>query len=361
MCEAIERYTGVWHGDEPVLRATSAEAGEAALLPDRLQSFSAAQLAGRAAWNADPANRLQLVTDPLPPDLPVDWGVAWSLTHERECLVPAAYAWYGHPDLNELFFCFADSNGCASGNNLEEAILQGFCEIVERDSVALWWYNRLRRPGVDLESIGDPYVDTLRGFYASMGRSLSMIDITADLGVPTFVGVSHRLDHPVQDIIVGFGAHPDPRIAAMRALTEVNQFLPAVERRDAEGNTRYLEDDVATLDWWRTATVATEPWVVPDPAQPVRSLADHPAPTSRDLADLVRDCVDRARAQGLEVIVLDQTRPDLDLSVVKVIVPGMRHFWRRLGPGRLNDVPVRLGWLPEPLREEQHNPPSVLF
>jgi ribosomal protein S12 methylthiotransferase accessory factor len=44
-------------------------------------------------------------------------------------------------------FCRADSNGNAAGNTLEEAtILQGFVELIERDSVALWWYNRLRRP-----------------------------------------------------------------------------------------------------------------------------------------------------------------------------------------------------------------------
>ena len=58
---------------------------------------------------------------------------------------------------------------------------------------------------------------------------------------------------------------------------------------------------------------------------------------------------------------LDQTRPDIELNVVKVIVPGMRHFWRRLGAGRLYDVPVRLGWLDRPLREDELNPRSVFF
>ena len=59
---------------------------------------------------------------------------------------------------------------------------------------------------------------------------------------------------------------------------------------------------------------------------------------------------------GLEVLVLDQTRPDVGLPVVKVVVPGLRHFWRRVGPGRLYDVPVKLGWLREPLPEERLNP-----
>ena len=37
---------------------------------------------------------------------------------------------------------------------------------------------------------------------------------------------------------------------------------------------------------------------------------------------------------GLEVLVLDQTRPDVGLPVVRVVVPGLRHFWARFGPGR---------------------------
>jgi hypothetical protein len=50
------------------------------------------------------------------------------------------------------------SNGNAAGNTLEEAILQGFFELVERDAMALWWYNRLRKPGVAVETFGEPYL-----------------------------------------------------------------------------------------------------------------------------------------------------------------------------------------------------------
>ena len=58
----------------------------------------------------------------------------------------------------------------------------------------------------------------------------------------------------------------------------------------------------------------------------------------------------------MEMIVLDQTRPEIGLPVVKVIVPGLRHFWARFAPGRLYDVPDRLGWLAAPTPEEELNP-----
>jgi oxazoline/thiazoline synthase len=64
----------------------------------------------------------------------------------------------------------------------------------------------------------------------------------------------------------------------------------------------------------------------------------------------------RLEALGMEVLVLDQTRPDIGLPVVKVIVPGMRHFWARLAPGRLFDVPVRLGRQSAPTEYADLNP-----
>src|SRR6516164_521482 len=63
--------------------------------------------------------------------------------------------------------------------------------------------------------------------------------------------------------------------------------------------------------------------------------------------------------RGMEVLVLDQTRPDVKMPVVKVIVPGLRHFRARFAPGRLYDVPVQMGWEERSLAEEELNPIPV--
>ena len=65
-------------------------------------------------------------------------------------------------------------------------------------------------------------------------------------------------------------------------------------------------------------------------------------------------------AKGLEFLVLDQTRPDIGMPVVRVIVPGMRHFWERFAPGRLYDVPVNLGQRTHRLAEADLNPAPVI-
>jgi ribosomal protein S12 methylthiotransferase accessory factor len=293
--------------------------------------------------------------------LVVDWTPVWSLTAEQFKYVPAAYCYYGHPDLKGRFFCTCDANGNAAGNTLEEAILQGFMELVERDSVSLWWYNRLKKPGVNLASFDEPYFQALAEFYKTINREFWVLDITSDLGIPSFAAISRRTDKGIEDIVLGFGAHFDPKLAVLRALTEVNQFLPAVMRTAPDGSTLYWFPDQEAIDWWKTATLETEPYLVPDHLVPHKAAADYPPLASDDLLTDVNACVEIAKKHGMETLVLNQTRPDIGVSVVKVMVPGMRHFWKRFGPGRLFDVPVRYGWLKEPLREDQLNPVGIFF
>ncbi len=70
----------------------------------------------------------------------------------------------------------------------------------------------------------------------------------------------------------------------------------------------------------------------------------------------VKLCQRIVESKGMEMLVLDQTRPDIGLRVAKVIVPGMRHIWKRLSARRLYNVPVSMGWLKEALTEEELNP-----
>jgi ribosomal protein S12 methylthiotransferase accessory factor len=248
----------------------------------------------------------------------------------------------------------ADSNGDAAGANLTEAVLQGLLEVVERDAVAIWWYNRGRAPGVDLAAFADPWIAELGGVYDRLGREVWVLDVTSDLGVPTMVAVSRRSDGSAEDIMFGFGAHLDPRLALRRALSELNQLMPAVTATDgAEGHDW---DDPDARRWFRHATVANQPYLLPDPTMKARGPREYESAPCDDIGAEVESIRRRLEARGMELLVLDQTRPDVGLAVAKVIVPGMRQFWARFAPGRLYDVPVELGRQPVRTSYEDLNP-----
>ena len=153
----------------------------------------------------------------------------------------------------------------------------------------------------------------------------------------------------------GFGAHLDPKVALLRAVTEMNQMLSSPLLGLPEKGPDKEPVDPLTAHWLKTATTANQPYLLPAEG-PRRTAASHPRAWTDDVADDVRACQTLVERAGMEMLVLDQTRPEVGLPVAKVIVPGLRHFWPRLAPGRLYDVPVRLGWFSRPLAEHELNP-----
>jgi oxazoline/thiazoline synthase len=354
LCEGLERYSGAFRGDEPRRRARLADLGIAGIDPSICLLFSDKQYRERDAWNAA-GHRFDEVPLPFDPQVEIDWTPVWSLSQQAVRYLPSSYCWFNYPQPADQAFCYACSNGNAAGNTVTEAILQGFLELVERDGVALWWYNRVRRPAIDLSSFNEPYLGQLEAYLRDHHRDLGALDLTSDLGIPTVVAVSRRTDGPVEQIMFGLGAHLDARIALLRAVTELNQMLGPLLTVPADDPSASHLSDPQTLQWLRNATLANQPYLVPLDGSP-RRAADFAPCRNDDLKDDVLFCQSLAERLGSELLVLDQTRSEIGLPVVKVIVPGMRHFWSRFAPGRLYDVPVKLGWLSHPRTEDELNP-----
>jgi len=355
-CEAIERYSGVFQGNEIREKASYQELGDKAIHPNKCMSFSEKQYQHREEWDANNQGWFQKVPEPFDETRIIDWTPVWSLTAQDFKYLPTGYCYYGYSQ-SEPLDCWADSNGCAAGNTIEEAILQGFMELVERDCVALWWYNQLVKLSVNLESFNEPYFEQLKQYYEGLNRELWVLDITSDLNIPCFAAISPRKEREVEDILLGYGAHFDPKIAISRALTEVNQILPNVLSFKEDGTTIYNSSaDPLAVKWWQTARLSNQSYLVPDSKIIPKKSNDYLQLASDDLLEDVKLCQRIVESKGMEMLVLDQTRPDIGLRVAKVIIPGMRHMWKRLGAGRLYDVPVSMGWLKEALTEDELNP-----
>ena len=349
LMEAIERYCGIFEGNEirRTRRFKEFSPGEA-IHPNNVLLFSEAQYRQRSHdWHGDHA---QAVPAPFDPSARIEWSPVWSLRDQCFRYLPTSllYFFYRHPAAYQFH---ADSNGCAAGNTLEEAIVQGFLELVERDAYAIWWYNRLQRSSVDLDPVEDPYVRDLRQQLAETGRRLWVLDVTSDLGIPTFVSVAHWIEDSQEFIDFGSGAHFDARIALLRSLTELNQFLSIglMGARNQSPSSEFDHDGVPPFRLQEHA------YLTPNGTCEVQPHFG--AKFGRlDTREQVAACVNLARREGLDFLVLDQTRPDIEAPVVRVIVPGLRHFYRRFAPGRLYDVPLKLGLRKQALSENELNP-----
>jgi bacteriocin biosynthesis cyclodehydratase domain-containing protein len=345
LMEAIERYSGIFQGDEIRAKRRFADfpAGEA-IPPNEVLLFSDAQLRQGQPPTLG-SHDSQAVPALFDPSTRIEWSPVWSLRDARFKYLPTSvlYFFYRGP----AAFA-ADSNGCAAGNTLEEAIVQGFLELVERDAYAIWWYNRLRQPELDLGQFEDAYIRDLQKQLAQHGRRLWVLNVTSDLGIPTFVAITHWMQNGRENIEFGSGAHFDARIALLRALTELNQFLSLGLMGGGTGEKSSL-DGVAPLRLQDHAyfTPSRDPRAQPEFGSKFSHL---------DTREQAMACVSLAQQAGLDFLVLDQTRPDIEAPVVRVLVPGLRHFYPRFAPGRLYDVPVKLGLSDRPLKESELNP-----
>jgi ribosomal protein S12 methylthiotransferase accessory factor YcaO len=335
MGEAIELVSASFTGDEWRRRAHWREVREIAVHPQELLLISDAQRAhaarepATAGWDGVPAA--------LDERHAIEWVPLRSLISGRTRWLPAAYCYldYADPRYPGAPYAIANANGCAAGETLDDAILQGLLELIERDASALWWYSRARRPGVDLDAVGDPRLDVIRDGYAALGRGLAVLDLSTDIGVPVVAAVAWDLSDGTA-LSTGRGCHLDPRTAILRAVTELSQVSAVGSPGDPRPH---------------GATAAERPYLFPDRSTSV--LAAQLTPTGGDATARLVGTLARL---GHDVLVLDTTRADLGIPSVRVVVPGLRPLLPRLAPGRLYDVPAALGWVPRKLREDELNP-----
>ncbi len=121
------------------------------------------------------------------------------------------------------------SNGLASGNDLDEAVLHAVCELVERDAATLHAFRSwddLEQLMVDPASFEDESVDALADRIWEAGVELRLFDLTTDIGIPVIQAVLRDRGREVRaqfDLAAGTGCHPVASHAAVRAITEAAQ------------------------------------------------------------------------------------------------------------------------------------------
>lgn len=372
LCEALERYSASLQGDEVRRRAryTDFPAGDA-LMPNRFMNLSARQFEAREGLNARAlGNPFVNIPAPLGEDEVCEWSPLWSVTHRAVKWTPTQSLYYGYPYAGH-WIAIPDTNGVAAGNTRSEAFVHAFLEVLERDAVSMWWYNRLQCRAVDLESAaaGVPLVGRVLEQESRRGRACWALDLSFDLGACVFAFMSRKAAGD-GEICLGFGAHFDAEIALSRAICEHGQLWGLIESRrvDSDGDgdrdgdgagieraTPVFRDLSPAFSAWLTRTTTADPafhYLLPAGAADWRDYPDH---RRLDLPAQRAACLALVAAKDWELYLADFTRADIGLPVLRVMIPQLRSMHRRLGPGRLYDTPVQLGLLPRATPEEEMN------
>jgi oxazoline/thiazoline synthase len=339
LAEGAERSLAIWDEKRPVLKAALSELTVSAVDPRHLLLISEAQYARREAWNATVPWEHHW-PPPIDPEQPLDWIEAQPLSGGDPVLVPAAYCFLGYPNALHHGFTIPDSSGLAAGDNVCSAVERAILELVERDAVAIWWYNRLQRPLLPYDRDQLPWLSAFEEYISDLDRRFWVLDLTHDFRVPVAAAISSGSDD--RELAFGFAAGWTAEEATTLALGELVQFEVS-KRLQAKAGTH----DFISLA--RTKTLDEFDFLVPDAGGPVqqplrRSAEEFPAVLAH---------------QGLRAFKVDFSHDGY--SVVRIIVPGLRPLWPRFAAGRLSDVPYRLGWVVEPMPEASLNPVPILY
>lgn len=216
------------------------------------------------------------------------------------------------------------SNGLASGNNREEAVIHGLCEVIERDALALFYQEPLDMQAgrrVDLKTVDDEVCVGLLERYQRAGVEVGVWDVTSDLDVPCFLCIAvDRVHDPFRPLgpARGSGCHPHRAVALSRALTEAAQSRLT---RIAGARDDMRLDDAEQSHAEQAALARSQ---LACPAGELRGFAQIP---SQDGASLEQDltwlraCL--AARELSQVVTVDLSRAGLPCTVVRVLVAGL--------------------------------------
>jgi ribosomal protein S12 methylthiotransferase accessory factor len=260
----------------------------------------------------------------------VGWVEADNLTERHPqwvpaCLVYMPYVRFDRGRSDEQIISYATSTGLACAPTLQQALLGGIFEVIERDAFTIAWRNRLPMPRVVIDSESRLF-SVYQDRFVRPGIDYFLFQTTLDLGIPSFFGFARDKRRTPPSITAGGAAHADPQVAVLKTLLELAQGMQWVN--NAGGRTFPIEpqfrnvrsfDDRLALYALNDLIEAFDFLDLEAAGIPVSII---PPFSGGDPS--VHEIVEVLQAQGLEVLALNMTPADIyeaGLHVVKVLIP----------------------------------------
>lgn len=246
------------------------------------------------------------------------------------------------------------TNGSAVADTFDTASDKAVFELIERDAVSIWWYNRIMRDRVPDGLVKTGCGDDLFKWLEDRERQFHLIDISSDLGVPVVAALSYEPDGTM--IADGYAAGRGWPEAVFSAVLEMLQAEISLSFMQQKADTDAKQNPMAPKSSFFEETLRmnlfSEPFMVARQQTRPVPASDTEVEAPEVLANLARN--------NVQVLVADLTRPELGIPAARAVSPQLRDWQPRFGPGRLYEVPVAMNWLDRPNTEASLNPRAFL-
>ncbi|GIJ12067.1 YcaO-like family protein [Micromonospora andamanensis] len=219
ICEAVERYAGLYSRPAPIITATARELGSRALSLDEVARCSAAEL------------RRPDCPVVLPdPDAVIRWTEAVELTNEEHRLIPLMMARMCPPVMPAERFWLSMSTGCAIHRTPAQALLGGLYEVIERDSISVAWLRRLPLPRLDPAAVSTDVAEIV-SWFRDRHITVHLFDATTDVAVPSVLCVVESPNDRRVSQVMGAAAGFDVPGTALKAVLEATVLIAPLSGR----------------------------------------------------------------------------------------------------------------------------------
>lgn len=243
----------------------------------------------------------------------IPWVRANSLTRDRDGWLPRQMLEldFTLPASFEPRMFHLSSNGLASGNCLEEALLHALCELIERHAIFLAHSQKRERVTLSEESIDSEYCRDLIQRIRDAGMKLALYDVTWEVAVPCVVADLVAPDLP--NVWGGWGCHTCPEVALSRALTEA-----------AQSRLTYISGARDDLHPFREKVNLSKTFYAFSEPAAERRFEDLPARSTACVCEDLQVVLESLERLGYEPYYVDLSRDEIGVPVVFAFVPGLR-------------------------------------
>ena len=257
-------------------------------------------------------------------ELNIEWSKSKDIISGNEYYIPTNAVFHPYTSDNHMQRLFkSNTNGLASGNILEEAILHGMFEVIERDAWSIFELTHKNYNQIDIKSIENEIINDIIEKFESNGIRIKLMDFTADIKIPTIAAsADDTITKDAGLLTLGMGTHLDPEVAILRALTEVAQSR-ATQINGAREDT--VRADFAREAGYERMKRINKYYFRHEDEQ--IKLADIENKSTSSITRDIEIVKEELMANGIEkILYVDLTRPELDVSVVRVVIPEMELY-----------------------------------